>query len=43
MPNLVAKALDILKDEGLDIVFYKIIKKFDRMRKMGVIYCKIIN
>ena len=30
MPNLVAKALDILKNEGLDIVFYKIMKKFDR-------------
>lgn len=30
MPNLVAKAFDILKNEGLDIVFYKIIKKFDR-------------
>ena len=30
MPKLVTKALKVLKNEGLDIVFYKIARKFDR-------------
>jgi len=30
MPKLVSKALKVLKHEGLDIVFYKIGRKFDR-------------
>ena len=30
MPKLVSKALKVLKNEGLDIVFYKIARKFDR-------------
>lgn len=39
MPKLVSKALKVLKNEGLDIVFYKIARKFDR----GDIYQKWVS